>query len=324
VLTAVVVGPSDAPRSHHVTDIDPRDISELRSRAHQLIWVDVVDPTADDLAVIADEFDLHPLAVEDASKHGQRAKVERFGAHSFVVVYTGRRQEVDLFIGEGWVVTIRGAGTDGTLWDLAQARGRFLRSCDAEPDVGICVYVILDEIVDSWFDYLDDAEDHLESIEDRIFNDERPSDERDVQQQLFVVRRELLLARRALVPMRDVLAAVLRRDVPAVRGDALVLMQDVFDHVLRAIDQLDVQHELMGNAVDAHLAIISNRLSEVNKAVASWGAILFGASLIAGIYGMNFEHMPELSWTVGYPLALAMMVLLTLTLRWAFKRRGWL
>jgi magnesium transporter len=101
-------------------------------------------------------------------------------------------------------------------------------------------------------------------------------------------------------------------------------MQDVFDHVLRAIDLLDGARELMGNAVDAHLAIISNRLSEVNKLVASWGAILFGASLIAGIYGMNFQHMPELGWIAGYPMALAMMAAMTLVLRWLFKRRGWL
>jgi magnesium transporter len=324
VLSAVVVGPSDAPRVHRVTEIDPSSISDLRSKPHQLIWVDVVDETGEDLAVLAEEFDLHPMAIEDATKHGQRAKVERFAGHSFVVVYTGQGQEVDLFVGDRWLVTIRGSSVDETRWDLARTRQRFLTIGEADPDVGMCVYVILDDIVDTWFDYLDATEDRLEEIEDRIFNEDLRPDEREVQQQLFAIRRELLLSRRSLVPMRDVLSAIMRRDVAAITGEALVLMQDVYDHVLRAVDQLDVQHELMGNAVDAHLAIISNHLSEVNKAVASWGAILFGASLIAGIYGMNFEHMPELTWWLGYPLALGMMIILTLVLRWAFKRRGWL
>jgi magnesium transporter len=285
--------------------------------------VDVVDATDADLDVVAQQLVLHPLAMEDARKHGQRAKLETYPTHSFLVAYSGGLAEVDLFIGRNWAVMVRGEGPRGLAWDPSPALARFHRLDASDPDIGTFVYIVLDELVDGYFTALDATEDLLEHMEDRIFSEER-SDEREIQQELFVLRREFLGFRRAIVPLRDVIASLLRGEVPWFDGEALVRLQDVYDHVLRAVDAVDIARELMGNAVDAHLAIISNRVNQVMKTMTSWGAILFGASLIAGIYGMNFEHMPELSWRAGYPLALGMMAVMTLVLVRLFRRRGWL
>jgi magnesium transporter len=191
------------------------------------------------------------------------------------------------------------------------------------PDVGKAVWAVLDVLVDEYFDALDRSEEILELLEDRVFAEEA-TDERVVQKDLFEIRRHLLEFRRSIVPLREVLLSLLRREVQSVSNEALVLLQDVLDHVLRVIDQTDAQRELMGNAVDAHLAIISNNINKIMKTMTSWGAILFSAGLIAGIYGMNFRHMPELHWMFGYPFALGLMVAVTFALwRW-FRKRGWI
>jgi magnesium transporter len=126
------------------------------------------------------------------------------------------------------------------------------------------------------------------------------------------------------VPLRDVVQVLLRREADWVDDVTATHLQDVYDHVLRAADVVDSQRELMGNAVDAHLAIISNRVNEVMKRMTSWGAILLGSTLVAGIYGMNFEHMPELGWTLGYPFALGLMALITVVGYRYFKGKDWL
>ncbi|MBW3667758.1 MAG: magnesium/cobalt transporter CorA [Actinobacteria bacterium] len=302
---------------------DPGDISDLLGHEGRLLWVDLSDPTDEDFACIAAEFDLHPLAMEDARKHGQRPKLERYPTHVFVVAYSEKLAEVDLFVGPDWLVTVRGANEDGDRWQIDEARRRFERTRVNGAAVGLLLYTILDELVDGYFRATDIAEDELETLEDRIFGEDVP-DEREVQHDLFEIRRRLLHFRRAVVPLRDVINALLRREVPWIDDQTVLLLQDVYDHVLRVIDLVDTQRELMGNAVDAHLAIISNHMNEVMKTMTSWGALLLGSTLIAGIYGMNFEHMPELGWQFGYPMAIGLMVLLTVTGFVAFRRRDWL
>ena len=188
--------------------------------------------------------------------------------------------------------------------------------------VGTIVHAVLDDIVDGYFAALDASEDRIEALEDRVFDE--AAREVDIQQELFMIRRELVSFRRKVVPLRDVLAGLLRGEVAAVDTASLVLLQDVYDHLLRSVDTIDSHRELMGNAVDAHLAIISNRMNDVMKKMTSWGALLFGATLIAGIYGMNFQHMPELGWKYGYPFAIGTMLLMTITGYWYFRRRDWL
>ncbi len=299
-------------------EIPSADVSELLDVDHRILWVDVVDPTEDDLACVQEEFSLHPLAMEDIRERHQRPKIETYPDHSFMVAYTRELQEIEMFVGSGWLLTVGSPG-----WANDPIRARFERIHLEKPTVGYLVYVLLDEVVDGYFTTTDEIEDILEDLEERIFSEDLPC-ERDVQEDLFTVRRKLLEFRRVIVPLRDVIQVLLRREAPWVDDVTATHLQDVYDHVLRAVDVVDSQRELMGNAVDAHLAIISNRVNEVMKRMTSWGAILLGSTLVAGIYGMNFEHMPELGWRLGYPWALGLMALLTVVGYRYFKRKDWL
>ncbi|HEX7166670.1 MAG TPA: magnesium/cobalt transporter CorA [Acidimicrobiales bacterium] len=309
--------------SGRAVPVAPPDISEVVGKPNTVLWVDAAEPTAEDLECIRTEFQLHHLAIEDASKHGQRPKLEQYPTHAFVVAYGGNLAEVDLFVGEGWVVTVRDVGEDGQAWDPEPARRRFERSGPEEATAGFLLYMLLDTMVDEYFTRADAFEERIEKLEEGIF-EEDARDEARVQNEIYALRSDLLAFRRRVQPLRDVVTSLLRHDVEWVDALATTHLQDVFDHVLRALDQLDSQRELLGNAVDAHLAIISNRMNEVMKKMTSWGAILLGATLVAGIYGMNFQHMPELGWRWGYAWALGLMATITLAGWSYFRRKDWL
>ena len=306
-----------------VKEIDPADISDVIEEPGRLVWVDVVDADDADLDCLQGEFSLHPLALEDVRHRHQRPKLEEYPSHSFVVAYTAGLQEVDLFVGPRWVVSVRESAPKGSAWGVERARSRFDRTRADQVSPGFLLYVLLDDLVDGWFDATDGSEDALEDLEDRIFG-EIAGEERAVQQELFEARRRLVLFRRAIVPLREVVGTLMRREVEWIDQATATHLQDVYDHVLRAADRLDAQRELLGNAVDAHLAIISNHMNAVMKRMTSWGAILLGSTLVAGIYGMNFDHMPELHWQYGYAWALGIMVVITIVGWRFFRKKDWL
>jgi magnesium transporter len=181
--------------------------------------------------------------------------------------------------------------------------------------------VLLDEIVDGYFTALDHYEDRTEEVEDSVFGE---SAEREVQSEIFELKKDLMWFRRVVAPLREVLDVMQRRTVNVVTPALEPYYRDVYDHVLRATDFVDSLRDILSSVLEASLAVISNRLNEVMKSLTSWGAIILVPTLIAGIYGMNFRHMPELSWYIGYPLALALMLVSGVLLHRAFKRRGWL
>ena len=302
---------------------DPAVMATLASGKDGLLWVDLVDPDDEDLACLQEQFDLHPLAIEDVRKHHQRPKLEKYPTHAFVVAYSGGLQEVDFFVGDHWLVTVRERDDDGNVWDDHGARVRFERLTPDVASTGFLLYVLLDELVDGYFAAADSAEDALEEMEETILEGDA-DDSAGIHQSLFAIRRRLVSFRRVIVPMRDVVSALLRGEVEAIDAETRVHLQDVYDHVLRVVDQLDAHRELVGNAVDAHLAMMSNHMNEVMKRMTSWGAILLGSTLVAGIYGMNFEHMPELGWRGGYPFALSLMAAITFLGYRYFKRKDWL
>ena len=288
-----------------------------------LVWVDVAEPTDADLACLQDQFHLHPLAMEDVRNRQQRPKLEHYPTHAFLVAYTAELQEVDFFVGPGWLISVRESDGNGPTWSTDEAKARFERSKPDPPTPGFLLYVLLDVLVDGYFAHADEAEDKLEDLEDRIFA-EGLADEQSMQRSLFDIRRKLVLFRRAVVPLREVVSSLLRGEVEWIDDHTRTYLQDVYDHVLRAVDQVDAMRELLGNAVDAHLAIISNRMNQVMKTMTSGGAILLGATLVAGIYGMNFDHMPELHWRYGYLYALGLMVLITILGFRYFRKKDWL
>jgi magnesium transporter len=304
-------------------DVEPSDIAREVTGKEGMLWVDVVDPTKDDLQCLQDEFALDPLAIEDVEHRFQRPKLEKYQSHDFLVAYTAQLEEVDFFVGPHWVITVRETDDSGKHWDCQPARVTFERHGRERLSPGFLIYVLLDHLVDEYFEAAERAEDVLERLENRIFSEEASS-ERTIQHELYEVRSRLLRFRRAVVPLREVLNTMLRREVGWVDELVARQLQDVYDHVLRVVDQVDTGRELMGNAVDAHLAIISNRMNSVMKRMTSWGAILLGATLVAGIYGMNFNHMPELSWRLGYAWALGVMGMITIVGYWYFRRKDWL
>jgi magnesium transporter len=287
-------------------------------------WIDAVDPTPDEIAALTDKYGLDAMAVEDISEPGQRPKLELYPNHAFLVAYGANLAEVDVFIGKDWILTVRERNRDGEVWEPTISPARCERVPVHERNVGLVVHALLDEIVDGYFDALDVVEDRIEELENDVFEPPKGVTETQVQQRLFGIRHDLVAFRRKVIPLREVLAALLRGEVTQLDGQLLLLLQDVYDHLLRAVDTVDSHRELMGNAVDAHLAIISNRMNEVMKLMTSWGAILLVSTLIAGIYGMNFVHMPELQWHYGYAFALGLMATCTAVGYWYFRRRDWL
>ena len=296
----------------------------LHHRFGDVDWIDIVDPTDTDLDEAAARYHLAARTFDEAHRRAARPTLQRYADHCYLVAFTGGLAEIDMYLGPDWLVTVRRHDPSGREWDPAQAKARFERRYGGDhPTSGLLLLTILDDLIDGYFDATDALEDRVEAIEERIFGDERRIAQ-EVQEELFQLRRELLQIRRVMMPLREVIGALARQEVPWVEGEALVLCRDTYDKILRAVDVVDEQRELVGNAVDAHLAVMSNQMNLVMKQLTAWGSIVFGATLIAGIYGMNFTHMPELRWQVGYPMALGAMVVLSAVLYRVFRRRDWL
>jgi magnesium transporter len=310
-------------RGEEVKDVDPESISGVVKDPGQLLWVDVADPTEKELDCLQEQFSLHHLAMEDVRERFQRPKFEKYPTHGFVVVHTSVGQEVDFFVNKNWLISVREGDNTSPAWSVDSSRAQFDRVHAEEPTSGFLLYVLLDQIVDGYFDELDTREDGLEALEERVFADPPPR-ERNVQQELLNARRDLLMFRRSVSPMREVFNALLRKELEWMDDETLTHFQDVYDHVLRATDTLDSLREILGNVVDAHLAMVSNNMNRVMKKMTSWGAILLCSALVASIYGMNFIHMPELKWKYGYVYALGLMATIASAGYWYFKKKDWL
>lgn len=296
---------------------------EFGNSVSHLTWIDVIDPRDDELEQLAESYALESRAFDEARRRAARPTMQRFDDHAYIVAFSGALAELDIYIGPSWLITVRHHDADGREWEPTAAIDRFERRNHDTMTAGLLLATLMDELIDGYFDATDLLEDRIEAVEDRIFADTAHT-EQVVQQDLFNIRRELIVLRRAVVPLREVISSILRLEVRWIEGEAVVLFRDSFDKLLRVIDLIDGHRELVGNAVEAHLAVISNQMNQVMKQLTAWGSIVFGATLIAGIYGMNFTHMPELDWRLGYPMALGMMLGLSGLLYRAFRRRNWL
>jgi magnesium transporter len=304
---------------------DPVGVDEAIRDAANVVWVDVADPSDADIDLLGSEFGFHPLALEDCVHPHQRPKIEQYETYFFLVAYGATldgnelvEHEVAIFVGSNYLVTVR----KSPAFDLSGAIKRW----DAHEGLsveggGYFLYILLDEIVDGYFGVLDGYEDRVEDIEDQVFGEVV---EEETQTEIFRLKKDLLHFRRRAAPLREVLDVMQRRLVPVVTEGLEPYYRDVYDHVLRATDFVDALRDLLSSALDAFLAVVSNRLNGVMKQLTAWAGIILVPTLIAGIYGMNFEHIPELDWLLGYPFALALMAASALALFVTFKRRGWL
>jgi magnesium transporter len=299
------------------------EIDALTDRAGTLVWVCATSPGDAQIADLEREFRLHPLAVEDVRKQHQRPKLDAYERQHMVVAYEsvadapGGLSEIHIFIGAGWLLSVRWAPTPL----LDGVRRRFAnRRSDGMATTGSLLYALLDAAVDSYFPELDGISDRIDTIEDRVLEGEA---DRESLAEILHLKRRLLELRRVLAPMRDVANALLRRDLEIVDADSAPYYQDLYDHLVRVLDQLDVYRDLLAAVLDARLTVASNSLNAIMKRLTAFTVILMVPTLIAGIYGMNFDLMPELEWPIGYPLALGLMATAVAISVTFFRRRGW-
>jgi len=289
----------------------------------QLAWIDLDRPNRDELMTLG----IHPLVVDDIMNGGQRTKVERYGEGVFFVFYHFRfaatsqgrvlMTPIYLFVTPARIITVH----HGEIEVINEAKQRWqYHHATAPVTFGALLHVILDSIVDSYFPLLDAIGDHVEQVEADILAGYQ------LQQwgHLIQLKRSLLELRRHVVPSREALNVVLRGDLLPIDVVTATHMQDVYDHVLRIIDTIDLHRDLLTAVLDVHLSIQSNRLNEIMKVMTIASIILMVNSLIAGIYGMNFAHMPELTWPWGYPIVIGAMLVVSGSLLWYFYWRGWL
>lgn len=302
------------------------EISEVIKPPHNLVWVDVEKPTPEEMRALEHEFGFHPLSIEDVLHGHQRPKIDEYNGYFFLVLnalkYDRESMELDLieidfFIGRNYVVTVHDGSSPALDDALTRARAH---PRVFEEGIGLLVYTIMDTIIDEYMPVLDIIDEQVDDIEESLFHDFRP----DAISTIFGLKREMLKVRRNVGHMRDVFNILARRDQPLFSAHAVVYFQDIYDHLYRITDAVDIYRDTLTSALDAYVSLNANKLNEIMKVFAGISIILMSAALIAGIYGMNFEHMPELKWIHGYPSALTLMVVLGLAELIWFKRKNWL
>ena len=303
------------------------DISDYITDPAVTVWLDLRDPDQDDLGVLSEEFGLHPLAVEDAGNERQRPKLDRYRTHLFLTAYavkldTGTGQlaasEIDAFITDRALITVR--KDDGL--DIGAVVDRWDADSDlAKFGVGYLLHGLLDYIVDGHFEAVQSLDEAVESLEDDLFADVPKSIQ--VQRHSFELRKSLVLLRRIVIPMREVVNSLMRRDLHVVAEDMMPYYQDVYDHVLRAADWTDSLRDLVTTIRETNLTIQGNRLGTITKKVTSWAAIIAVPTLVTGFYGMNVPY-PGFSERAGFYASAAIMIVGVVLLYIVFRRRDWL
>lgn len=305
----------------------------MRARSG-MAWIGLFRPTPDEIRQVAEEFSLHPLAVEDALTGHQRAKLERYGDILFAVLRPARYMdetetvefgELHVFVGPDFVVTIRHAESP----DLARVRHRL----ESQPDLlalgpEAVLYAILDEVVDEYRPVVAGVENDIDEIEDTLFGGGGTT----LSQRIYELSREVISFQRATQPLAEMLDALLKGaekyhvDIELQRS-----LRDVHDHTLSITDRLATFRALLENALTVNSTLVSERQTETSlvqneqvKKISGWAAILFGPTLVGTIYGMNFDDMPELHWAYGYPMALGLMAATSITLYAVFRKKRWL
>jgi len=313
---------------HGLEEVPIADLAAVRNQPGALIWVEVVAPTPEELATLGREFDIHEVALEDLEiGERQRPKVEQYPDQDQVLlVYYGasagtaqgptRLWEVDLVAGENYLITSHGGGpVDPTPF----ARRVKARHELAREGAGYLLYVALDELVDTFFPALDAIGERLVEVEEAVLGGEV-----DVQGRILAIRKELIEVRRVVGPMRDAMVVLLRRDLGLFSDEAQRYLQDVYDHLIRLTESVEDYQEVLAGTLDANATMASNRVNTVARNLAAYAAIFAVVTMISGVYGMNFHHMPELGWRFGYAWAVGLMVLGAGGMWVYFKRKGWL
>ena len=302
------------------------DVSEYLTQDDTIVWVDMCGPTKDELHILAEELGLHELAVEDALSEHQRPKLDHYQTHLFLSAHAVRvddsgslhKTEIDAFINERWIITVR-KNDDWTMDDVLQ---RWDRSADlAKYGVSFLLYGLLDVIIDGYFDTVQTFDDYYDVVSEGIFS-EQPVDP-SKQRHWFEMRRALVQFHRLVVPMREAVSSLMRREHSAVDEGLYPYFQDVYDHILRVSESTDALRDLVSTIVETNISLRDYRQNQVMKKVTSWAAIIAVPTLITGYYGMNVPF-PGSGQRWGWVLSLSLVVTCSVALYVWFRKHEWL
>lgn len=308
-----------------LADVPIGEIAAYLARPDTFVWVGLANPEPSELATLKEALGLHELAVEDMGRGAQRPKIEEYGNRVYVVLQTmeidGDRLvsgETHLYAGERFLLSVRLRSAVG----YAGVRAR----CEEEPELlrhgpGFVAYALMDSVVDRYFPIVAALEDELNDAEERMFH---KAAMRHTPQLFYRVKRRLIRVRRALFPLLEIDSRLQGSRNPLLTDATRPYFRDVFDHAARLCETVDAMHEMLSTAMQVNLSLITAAEGDVTKRLAAWAAIFAIPTMVGGIYGMNFKHMPELEWAYGYPMAIAGIVTVCGFLFYRFKKAGWL
>jgi magnesium transporter len=314
----------DGQRVQHPVALD--EAFEAASEPGSFVWIGLHEPSAEEFDAVATEFELHPLVVEDVLHAHQRPKVEVYDHVVLVVLKTARyeadRERVELaelllVVGDTFVVSVR----HGQASALSEVR----RTLEQQPDRLRCgpaavLHAVCDRVVDDYEPVADGLELAVQDVEAIVFSDDRVNPA----QRIYNLKRQVLDLHRNVAPLLEALGPMVQNRLPHSRDELSEYFRDVADHLARVVGRIDTTRELLTDVLDANLAQISVRQNEDMRTISAWAAVIAVPTMLAGIWGMNFSHMPELDWGLGYPLALVTIVLAALVVHRTLKRAGWL
>ncbi|MEV6958464.1 magnesium and cobalt transport protein CorA [Streptomyces sp. NPDC051207] len=308
-------------------------VRQVRRSGVGFVWLGLHEPTNREFAGIAELFDLHPLAVEDAVEAHQRPKLERYGETLFAVfktvcyvehdVLTATSEVVDtgeimVFVGEDFVITVR-HGRHGSLGPLREELESEPQQLAKGPSA--VLHAIADHVVDDYLSVTDSVHRDIDEVETAVFAEQGA---RVDPGRIYQLKRELLELKRAVVPLSRPLEDLATRPIRVVDPEIQAYFRDVSDHLLRAVEQIAAFDELLNSILQAHLAQVTVAQNEDMRKITAWAAVIAVPTMVCGMYGMNFDHMPELQWRFGYPLIIGVISVACLALHRGFRRNGWL
>ena len=312
-------------RGERVADIPISDIRSHLADPGCFVWVALKDPAPEEFERLQEEFNLHELAVEDASRGHQRPKIEEYGSSIFVVLHMIEAEgeelltgEVAIFVGPQYVVSVRRNSRQGFI--------EVRRRCEEEPDLlkhgpAYVLYALMDTVVDRYFPLIDRLTREIEDIEERIF---ASTTTRAQVEALYTFKQRLMVLDHAINPLLEVTSKLHGGRVPPMCAGLQDYFRDVYDHLQRLKQSTDNLRDMVSTALSVNLSLITLQENEVTKRLAAYAALVAVPTMIAGVYGMNFRHMPELDWAYGYPLTVAAMVAIDIYLVFRFRKAKWL